>query len=303
MSQPQDVAPPVAQVHTDPEQENQGKQETQEPQEKLEIPETHDKQETAEKQETAQDMEDKQEKPEAQEKLEEKPEGKLEDKLEEKLEKKLEEIQEEKPEEKLEEKPLQNDTKLKRLSSGTESDDTVSESDPDDKFEDAVAQSPARSLTKRSISYPKPQDGAVEEQPARRSEESHQEASREAKLDRQEAAASETGSVHKKHSRRKPSSASQHISNTSNLDDVSLDDDTPPSPCMQHLQLSSCHTANTYRSCSTKRSPTEAGKQNDFFEQHLSPFYAVVAFARSTFEKPRATDSYTRALSTGASTP
>ncbi|KAM0556811.1 hypothetical protein ACHAPJ_005871 [Fusarium lateritium] len=228
MPQPQDVASPVAQVHTDLEQENQGKQETQEPQEKLEIPETHDKQEsqeTEEKQGRAHDMEDKQEKPEAQEKLEEKPEEELEDKLEKKLEEKLEETQE-KPEEKLEEKPLQNDTKLKRLSSGTESDDTVSVSDTDDKFEDAVAQSPARSLTKRSISHPKPHDSAVDEQSARRSEESQED---------REAASSERGSVHKKHPRRKPSSISQRTFNTSNLDNVSLDDDTPPSPVPKDL--------------------------------------------------------------------
>ncbi|KAF4449162.1 hypothetical protein F53441_7558 [Fusarium austroafricanum] len=246
MSQPQDVASPVIQPQSDTAPEKQEKQETYEApenQDAVEADEKHDAPETHDKKEITPKMEDKQEEQEPHEK----PEERIEEKLGRSSGKDLEEMHEakqekleaklpDKPEEKQEEKLPQNDTNIKRLSSGTESDDTVSVSDTDDKFEDAVTQSPARSLTKRNISHAKPRESVVEEQADRRSEESHrQEDIREPKLAQHKATASEAGSVHGKQSRRKPSIASTRISNTSNLDNVSLDDDTPPSPVPKDL--------------------------------------------------------------------
>ncbi|KAM5355578.1 hypothetical protein ACJ41O_002224 [Fusarium nematophilum] len=138
--------------------------------------------------------------------------------------------------EKQDEKLQQKDAESKRLSSGTESVDAASE--PDDNFEDAVTHSPARSLTKRSISYPKPQSAAqdepAEQQPDRRSEDSsHKESKQEPKHDQHAVDSADDDSVHEKPipGRRKSSSISHRISNTSNLDNVSLDDgDAPPPP-------------------------------------------------------------------------
>ncbi|KAF4984645.1 hypothetical protein FZEAL_221 [Fusarium zealandicum] len=141
--------------------------------------------------------------------------------------------------EKHDEKPQQNETENKRLSSGTESDGDATE--PDDNFEDAVAHSPARTLTNRSISHSKLQpsthDDAVEEPPNRRSEdtlEDKQENTQENKPDQNAADSSKEGSPRKKPAvRRESSSNSKRISSTSNLDTVSLDDDdasSPPSP-------------------------------------------------------------------------
>lgn len=170
--------------------------------------------------------------------------------------------------EKQEEKPQQKETDNKRLSSGTESDDdpvcrfrfspsptpTVTRqtaslhwrtpmlmkqaTDPDDNFEDAVAHSPARSLTKRSMSYSKAQtpaqdDPAAEEPSDRKSGETHRsEDKRASKIgDPAVESADEVESLHEKPlPRRKSSSVSKRISSTSNLDNVSLDDDDAPPP-------------------------------------------------------------------------
>ncbi|KAF5020001.1 hypothetical protein F66182_7989 [Fusarium sp. NRRL 66182] len=222
MSQTENIASPVAQVHTDTE---------------------HEKQEETKATDAKQDKLDDN----LDEKLDDRLEDRLEDKQEDKQEDKHQDKQQDKEDtqemqkkqqtqekqelhEKQEEKPAQNDANVKRLSSGTESDDSASMSDTDDKFEDAVAQSPARSLTKRSISH-KSHD-AAEEQPDRRSEESHhQEDHRDLALNKHKPSASVASSVHEKPlPRRKSSSVSKRISNTSELDNVSLDDDTPPSP-------------------------------------------------------------------------
>ncbi|KAF4459559.1 GTPase-activating (GAP) [Fusarium albosuccineum] len=135
-----------------------------------------------------------------------------------------------------EEKPQQKETENKRLSSGTESDDPVTE--PEDNFEDAVAHSPARSLTKRSISYTKPQppapDDTAESSPDRPSQETQrQEDKQEQKPDQRTADSTDEDSDHEKLANRpKSPSVPKRISNTSNLDNVSLDDDdaTPPPP-------------------------------------------------------------------------
>ena len=194
------------------------------------------------------------------------------------------EPEQEKPE-KLQEKPQQKETENKRLSSGTESDDddpvcrsrflpspttTVTRqtaslrwrtpmlikqaTDPDDNFEDAVAHSPARSLTKRSVSYSKSQtpaqDAAAEEPSGRKSVETHRsEDKRESKtVDADSESDDEVESLHEKPlPRRKSSSVSKRISSTSNLDNVSLDDDDapPPPPGKRHL-LHSCLTFGLY---------------------------------------------------------
>jgi hypothetical protein len=248
MSQPQEIASPVIESHTgpDPELEKQEKKETQEPQETQDAPEIQEKKdvpETPDKPEIAPQTEDKPDKQEAHqepdERIEEKLETKLdnssEDETEDEAEEKQEQKQAQKIENKPEEKPSQIDTNIKRLSAGTESDDSVSASDTDDKFEDAVAQSPARSLTKRTLSHAKPPSISAEEQVDRRSEESHhQQDIQEPQLPQHKTTASESGSiagsVHENQAQRKPSVASSRISNTLNLDNVSLDDDTPPSP-------------------------------------------------------------------------
>lgn len=177
------------------------------------------------------------------------------------------EPEQEKPE-KQEEKPQQKETENKRLSSGTESDDddpvgrfrffhsptaTVTRqtaslrrrtpmlikqaTDPDDNFEDAVAHSPARSLTKRSTSYLKSQtpaqDAAAEEPSDRKSGETDRSEDKRVSKTGDAAAESddEVESLHEKPlPRRKSSSVSKRISSTSNLDNVSLDDDDGPPP-------------------------------------------------------------------------
>ncbi|KAF4997040.1 hypothetical protein FGRMN_4128 [Fusarium graminum] len=247
MSQPQEVASPVIQPHTDIEPEKRDTEEVQEKsevigiqqekQEKQDTPEAHDKQEPTP------EIENKQGKKELHGNLEEETDEESEDELEDDKEKKkeandtkLDQRSDEKPQAKSDEELLQNDTSTKRLSSGTESDDTESASDADDKFEDAVAQSPTRSLTKRTIPQPKPRDSVVEEQPDRQSEESHrQEDTPEQNAPQHRATPSEASSIHGKQSLRKSSIASTRISNTSNLDNVSLDDDTPPSPLPKDL--------------------------------------------------------------------
>ncbi|KAM0192652.1 hypothetical protein ACHAPI_008236 [Fusarium lateritium] len=249
MSQPQDIASPVLQPQTNIEPE---KQHIHDMHEKPEAPETQlekqDMPETQAKQEIAAEIENKQEKQDIDAKFDERTDKNLEDELDDDIEGKQEanndakqdqksnEEPQEKLEDKPEEKPLQNDTNMKRLSSGTESDDTASASDTDDNFEDAVAQSPTRSLTNRTISQPKPRDSVVEEQPDRRSSEesNRDEETRETNVPQHKATASDAGSIGKL-SRRKPSIASTRISNTSNLDNVSLDDDTPPSPLPKDL--------------------------------------------------------------------
>ncbi|RSL90202.1 hypothetical protein CEP51_000857 [Fusarium floridanum] len=150
------------------------------------------------------------------------------------------EPEQEKPE-KQEEKPQQKETENKRLSSGTESDDDDDPAtDLDDNFEDAVAHSPARSLTKRTISYTKPQtpakDAAAEEPSDRKSRETHRSEDKRASKTGDATAESddEVESLHEKPlPRRKSSSVSKRISSTSNLDNVNLDDDdddAPPPP-------------------------------------------------------------------------
>ncbi|RSL99374.1 hypothetical protein CEP52_009749 [Fusarium oligoseptatum] len=151
------------------------------------------------------------------------------------------EPEQEKPE-KQEEKPQQKETENKRLSSGTESDDDDDPAtDLDDNFEDAVAHSPARSLTKRTISYTKPQtpakDAAAEEPSDRKSGETHRSEDKRASKTGDATAESddEVESLHEKPlPRRKSSSVSKRISSTSNLDNVNLDDDddddAPPPP-------------------------------------------------------------------------
>jgi hypothetical protein len=254
MSQPQEVASPVIESHTGPdpvpEIKKQEKQETQDTGEKHDAPEVQGKKdipETPDKQEIPVEMEDKPDKEETNEKPDERTE-RLETKLEEKLEDKFEDSSEDDSDddtekkqhqtvnERPEEKPSQTDTNIKRLSSGMESDDSVSASDADDKFEDAVAQSPTRSLTKRTISHVKAPSSSTEEQADRRSEESYtREDIQEPSFAKHKATASESGSIassiQERQSRRKPSVASSRISSTLNLDNVSLDDDTPPSPC------------------------------------------------------------------------
>ncbi|SCO79188.1 related to GTPase-activating protein (GAP) [Fusarium oxysporum] len=240
MSQPQDVASPVAQHHIDTEPE---KHEQQQQQKTHEMSEKQDGPEALDEKETTPTMEDKQEGLDIHKKDEdsiaENHEDKAEDNTEVKHEDKHEEKPEEtndKPEENQQEQLSQNDTNVKRLSSGTESDDTMSASDADDKFEDAVTQSPARSLTKRNISQAKRRDSEVEEPTDRRSEESHpHEDTLDTKVTQHKVTGSEAGSVKGEQSRRKPSIASTRISNTSNLDNVSLDDDTPPSPVPKDL--------------------------------------------------------------------
>ncbi|KAK2683559.1 hypothetical protein RAB80_001505 [Fusarium oxysporum f. sp. vasinfectum] len=205
--------------------------------------EKQDGPEALDEKETTPTMEDKQEGLDIHKKDEdsiaENHEDKAEDNTEVKHEDKHEEKPEEtndKPEENQQEQLSQNDTNVKRLSSGTESDDTMSASDADDKFEDAVTQSPARSLTKRNISQAKRRDSEVEEPTDRRSEESHpHEDTLDTKVTQHKVTGSEAGSVKGEQSRRKPSIASTRISNTSNLDNVSLDDDTPPSPVPKDL--------------------------------------------------------------------
>ncbi|KAF9772817.1 hypothetical protein IL306_009457 [Fusarium sp. DS 682] len=241
MSQPQDVASPVVQHHSEIEPEKHEQQQQQ--QRTHEMPAKQDALEAYDEKETTPKSEDKQEDQGTNEKdvnrIEEKHEDKAENDMEVKHETKHEEKLEEsndKPEEKQQEKLSQNDTNVKRLSSGTESDDSVSASDAEDKFEDAVTQSPARSLTKRNISQAKRRDSKSEEQPDRRSEESHlHEDTQETKVTQHKVTGSEAGSIKGKQSRRKPSIASTRISNTSNLDNVSLDDDTPPSPVPKDL--------------------------------------------------------------------
>lgn len=116
----------------------------------------------------------------------------------------------------------------------------------------------------------------MEERTDRRSEESHpHEDTLDTKVTQHKATGSEAGSVKGKQSRRKQSIASTRISNTSNLDNVSLDDDTPPSPGM-HI-LFAFITAHNTDLCSAKRSSTETKQQDDISEQHLSSVYAVVA--------------------------
>ncbi|KAM0440806.1 hypothetical protein ACHAPT_000107 [Fusarium lateritium] len=171
------------------------------------------------------------------------------------------------PEQGKPEKQEETENKNKRLSSGTESDDdpvgrfrlspsptaTVTRqtaslcwrtpmlikqaTDHDDNFEDAVAHSPARSLTKRSISFPKPQtpaqNAAAEEPSDRKSGETPRpEEKRASKTEEHDVeSADEVISLHEKPlPRRKSSSVSKRISSTSNLDNVSLDDDDAPPP-------------------------------------------------------------------------
>ncbi|KAM0399673.1 hypothetical protein ACHAQC_002953 [Fusarium culmorum] len=262
MSQPQEIASPVIESHTGPgpvpELEKQEKQETHDTEEKHDAPVMEEKKDIPEipdKQDITLDMEDKPGDEETNEKTDErieKPKTKIEEKLEDKFEdsseddsdddigKKQEQKVDEKPGEKPEEKPSQNDVNIKRLSSGMESDDSVSASDTDDKFEDAVAQSPTRSLTKRTISHVKAPSSSTEEQVDRRSEESYtREDTQEPSSAHHKATASESGSIassiRERQARRKPSVASSRISNTANLDNVSLDDDTPPSPLPKDL--------------------------------------------------------------------
>lgn len=148
MSQPQEVASPVIESHTSPdpvpELEKQEKQETHDTEEKHDAPVMEEKKDIPEipdKQDITLDMEDKPGDEEINEKTDErieKPETKIEEKLEDKFEdsseddsdddigKNQEQKVDEKPEEKPEEKPSQNDVNIKRLSSGMESDDSVS---------------------------------------------------------------------------------------------------------------------------------------------------------------------------------
>jgi hypothetical protein len=119
MSQPQEIASPVIESHTgpDPELEKQEKKETQEPQENQDAPEIQEKKdvpETPDKPEIAPQTEDK---PATQEAHQE-PDERIEEKLEKKQAQKIENDPEE--------KPPQIDTNIKRLSAGTESDDSVS---------------------------------------------------------------------------------------------------------------------------------------------------------------------------------
>jgi hypothetical protein len=129
MSQPQDVASPVVKDHTDtePEKHEQQQQKTHEMPEKQDAPEAHDEKETTPTMEYKQEDLDTHEKDE--DSIAEKYEDKAEDNIEVKHEAKHEEKPEEsngKPEEKQQEQLSQNDTNVKRLSSGTESDDSVS---------------------------------------------------------------------------------------------------------------------------------------------------------------------------------
>lgn len=143
MSQPQEIASPVIESHTgpDPELEKQEKKETQEPQENQDAPEIQEKKDvpaTPDKLEIAPQTEDKPAKQEAhqepderiEEKLETKLETKFDDSSEDETEDEAEEKQEQKQAQKIEnepeEKPPQIDTNIKRLSAGTESDDSVS---------------------------------------------------------------------------------------------------------------------------------------------------------------------------------
>lgn len=129
MSQPQDVASPVAQHHidTEPEKHEQQQQKTHEMSEKQDGPEAHDEKETTPTMEDKQEGLDihKKDEDSIAENHEDKAEDNTEDKHEDKHEEKPEETND-KPEENQQEQLSQNDTNVKRLSSGTESDDTMS---------------------------------------------------------------------------------------------------------------------------------------------------------------------------------
>jgi hypothetical protein len=124
MSQPQDVASPVAQHHTDTEPEKQEQQQdTHEMSEKQDGPEAHDEKETTTTTKAKQEDLGMHKKDE--DSIAEKHEDKAEDKHEDKHKEKLEESND-KPEGNQQQQLSQNDTKVERLSSGTESDDTMS---------------------------------------------------------------------------------------------------------------------------------------------------------------------------------
>jgi hypothetical protein len=129
MSEPQHIASPAIQPQTDIEPERQH------------MPDMHEKSEAPETQLEKQDMteiDNKQEKQDIDAKFEGRTEKNLEKELGDDIEGKQEasddakQVQksddepQEKVEDKPEEKPLQNDTNTRRLSSGTESDDTAS---------------------------------------------------------------------------------------------------------------------------------------------------------------------------------
>ncbi|KAH6900080.1 rab-GTPase-TBC domain-containing protein [Thelonectria olida] len=151
--------------------------------------------------------------------------------------------------------PKQTEKETKRLSSGTESDDDDLATENDD-FEDAVDASPIeenappRSLTARTVSIsktrpPPPAEQPLKEQPAQTTSKGTNEQD-DTDSDSDSASASDSDSASEQRStysedektingkpaaRRKPS-VSHRISNTSNLDNVSLDDadETSSSP-------------------------------------------------------------------------
>ncbi|KAK7413054.1 hypothetical protein QQX98_008062 [Neonectria punicea] len=136
----------------------------------------------------------------------------------------------------------QKDHEAKRLSSDTESESSDDVTADQDTFEDAVDASPARSLTKRTASASKPQspssDGPLDSPLAEALEPASgkkhdEEDPKDHKADDQDAAdSSDEESIDEKPPVPRKSSISHRISNTSNLDTVSLDDEasSPPPP-------------------------------------------------------------------------
>ncbi|KPM35235.1 hypothetical protein AK830_g11332 [Neonectria ditissima] len=143
------------------------------------------------------------------------------------------------------------DHKERRRSSDTDTDtDSDSESGDDvaadqDTFEDAVDASPARSLTKRTVSASKPQspdfdgplDSPLDEALEPTSDRKHNaEDPKDNKADNQHVEDStDEESIDERPPVPRKSSVSHRISNTSNLDTVSLDDEasSPPPPTEQ----------------------------------------------------------------------
>ncbi|KAK7429227.1 hypothetical protein QQZ08_004237 [Neonectria magnoliae] len=134
----------------------------------------------------------------------------------------------------------QKDHEAKRLSSDTQSESSDDVTADQDTFEDAVDASPARSLTKRTASASKPQslssDGPLDSPLAEAVEPASDkkldaEAPQDHKANNQDAADScDEESIHEKPPVPRKSSISHRISNTSNLDTVSLDDEASSPP-------------------------------------------------------------------------